>query len=128
MAAYGRAALRAVDLLHRGTYSAPADAWRVAVAEVYAHSLSSQAKGCPRGKFLGLCGSGAIEGVSAGDYTRSAKNKYYGLRALELLRANPSLANYEASLWESVTSGAAIKSNYQMEVVTSLWNSGLLAK
>ena len=128
MAAYGRVALRAVALLRQGTCSAPEDAWRTAVAEIYAHSPSSQTKGCPRGTFLGLCGSGVIKGIPAGNYTRSAKNKHYGLRALELLRANPSLANDQASLWERVTSGAPIKANYQMEVVASLWNNGFLAK
>jgi len=128
MAAYGNAALRAVELLKRRTCESPKDAWRLAASEVFAHSPSAQAKVCPRGTFLGLCSSGAVEGVPAGNYTRSEKNKLYGLRALEILRRSPALANDENTLWAKVIDGETKVPNYQMEVVTSLWKNGLLSK
>lgn len=125
MAAYGKAALLAVELLKSKTCESPEDAWRLAVAEMFAHSQSAQSKGCPRGTFLGLCSSGAIEGIPAGNYTRSTKNKHYGLRALAILRRSPFLANDESALWEKVIAGKTKVPNCQMEIVTSLWNSGL---
>lgn len=128
MAAYGNAALRAVELLQRRACNRPEDAWRLAVGEVFAHSPSAQAKGCPRGTFLGLCSAGEIEGVPPGNYTRSAKNMSYGLRAVQLLRKSPSLANDEGTLWKNVISGESKVHNYQMEVVTSLWKSGLISR
>jgi hypothetical protein len=128
MAAYGNVALRSVELLKRRACESPEDAWRIAASEVFAHSQSAQAKACPRGTFLGLCSSGAVEGVLAGNYTRSAKNKLYGLRALEILRRSPALANDEIALWAKVTDGETKVPNCQMEVVAALWKNGLLSK
>lgn len=124
MARYGEAALRAVQLLHDGSRRSPVDAWNAAMIEVFPNSKSSQSKGCPRGTFLGLCGSGFVAGVSAGDYTRSKKNKGYALRAIKLLRANPRLTSDEAGLWNAVISGETKVPNHQMEVVISLWIEG----
>lgn len=126
MSAYGKAALRAAELLRRGAFDMPQDAWRAAISEQYSHSASAQAKGCPRSAFLGLCSSGAISGVPAGDYTRSKKNKYYALRAVEILQAPPLLANNHADLWAEVIGAAHKTPNHQMEIVTSLWLSGHL--
>ena len=124
---YGNVALRAVGLLKRRTCESPEDAWRLAASEVFAHRPSAQAKACPRGTFLGLCSSGAVEGVPAGNYTRSAKNKLYGLRALGILRKSPALANDENALWAKVIDGETKVPNHQMKVVTSLWKNGLLS-
>ena len=128
MSAYGKAALRAVELLRRGAFDMPQDAWKAAVSEQYSHSTSAQAKGCPRSAFLGLCSSGAISGVPAGDYTRSKKNKNYALRAVEILQDAPLLANNHADLWAEVIGGAHKTANHQMEIVTSLWFNGDLVR
>jgi hypothetical protein len=128
MSAYGKAALRAVELLRRGACDMPQDAWRAAVSEEFSHSASARAKGCPRSAFLGLCSSGAISGVPAGDYTRSKKNKHYALRALEILQASPQLADDQVALWAEVAGGGNKTPNHQMQVVTSLWFNGDLLR
>ena len=127
MAAYGMAASRAVELFTLKTSATPEDAWNHAVAETFPHSPSCREKSCPRGTFLGLCSCGLIKGIPAGNYTISEKNKNYGLRALELLRQDPSLANDEKYLWERVIAGEKKAYNSQMDVVISLWSDGLLS-
>lgn len=100
----------------------------IAVQDVFPNSQSSQEKGCPKGTFLGICGSGKVFGIPGGEYTRSEKNKLYGLKALEILRASPTLAEDELALWKRVMAGEEKAPNSQMDVVISLWKAGLLIK
>jgi hypothetical protein len=126
MGKYGSAAVKAVRTYVNGRAGSIMDAWEFAVSEIFPDSASSQVKGCPRGTFLGICESGAVAGIPAGEYTKSAKNKAYGLNAVAFLRINPHYASDEAGLWKHVI-GAEIKvANHQMDVVTSLWKNGLI--
>lgn len=126
MGKYGVAAIAAVRAYTEGKAATVEDAWAVAVQEIFPNSPSSQAKSCPRGTFLGICESGKIIGIPSGEYTRSQKNKIYGLKALELLHATPSLADDEATLWKLVLAGQSKAPNHQMEVTSSLWKAGLV--
>lgn len=126
MGKYGDAAVKAVRTYANRRSGSIMDAWEIAVAEVFPQSRSSQIKGCPRGTFLGICESGSVAGVPAGIYTKSAKNKVYGMKAVALLRRNPQYANDPAALWEQVMAGETKVPNHQMDVVTSLWRNGLV--
>jgi len=126
MGKYGVAAVDAIRAYTSGRAQSVADAWDVAVQSVFPDSQSSQEKGCPRGTFLGICESGKIVGVPAGEYTKSQKNKLYGLKALEILRASPSLANDELALWKRVMAGEDKLPNSQMDVIVSLWKAGFV--
>ena len=126
MGKYGLAAVNAVRAYTAGQARNATDAWDIAVRELFPNSQSSQVKGCPRGTFLGICGSGKIVGIPSGEYTRSQKNKMYGLNALEILRVSPSLADDESALWGRVMAGEEKVPNHQMDVVLSLWKAGLV--
>ena len=126
MGKYGMAAVNAVRAYASGKVRSAESAWNVAVLDVFPNSQSSQVKGCPKGTFLGLCESGKIVGIPDGEYTRSKKNKLYGLKALELLRISPILADDESALWKRVMAGQDKVPNHQMDVVVSLWKAGLI--
>jgi len=126
MRKYGVSAINAIQHYHSGRSSSIVDAWEQAVADVFPDSRSSQLKGCPRGTFLGLCENGTVVGVPSGRYTKSQKNKLYGLRALELLYETPELADDKAALWRAVMGDQEKKPNHQMDVVVSLWKAGLI--
>jgi hypothetical protein len=80
------------------------------------------------GAFLGLCEEGRIAHVPAGRCTRSRLNKQYGLDAVRLLVAEPSLAERGArELWERVMDGREKRENGQMDVVLALWRGGRMA-
>lgn len=118
---YGAVAEIAVQLLAVNKYTRPREAWNAAGALVFEDSKSSREKSCPRDAFLSLCGVGAIEGVPAGDYTRSEKNRTYVLRALDALRTDPALIDDERQLWRLVTDGANTRHNSQIDVLAELW-------
>ena len=122
MGNYGRAAVRAVKLIHDGTCKNPEDAWRKALNE-YTHSESSRNKSCPREAFLGLCEEGIVVGIPAGKYTRSKKNKTYAIKAVEMLRKSGRKLN-QSDLWTEIAPGVA--PDGQMDVVLSLWEQGLI--
>lgn len=126
MGKYGLAAVNAVRAYTAGKARSAMDAWDIAVREIFPNSRSSQVKGCPRGTFLGLCESGKVAGIPSGEYTKSQKNKLYGLRALEILRVSPGLADDEPVLWGRVMAGEDKVPNHQMDVVVSLWKAGLV--
>lgn len=126
MGKYGEAAVKAVHIFREGDTISVMDAWNRSVAEVFPHSKSSQVKGCPCGTFLGLCETGMVAGIPAGDYTRSKKNKGYGLKAVDLLRLNPKLINDENILWIKIIGDEEKVPNHQMDVVISLWNNGFV--
>ncbi|OYU28723.1 MAG: hypothetical protein CFE41_03705 [Burkholderiales bacterium PBB2] len=126
MASYGDVAVRAVMLIRQGVERSPSTAWGTAVAEFFPSSKSSREKSCPRGAFLGLCESGRVQGVSAGTYTRSKKNKEYALLAVDLLNRNPDLVGDVKLLWNAVLAGATKEPNHQMTVVAALWEKKLV--
>jgi hypothetical protein len=126
MPSYGDVAVRAVTLIRQGVERSPANAWDTAVAEIFPNSKSSQEKSCPRSAFLGLCESGRVQGVSAGTYTRSKKNKDYALLAIDLLKRNPGLVGDLKLLWNTVLAGATKEPNHQMTVVAALWEKNLV--
>jgi hypothetical protein len=49
------------------------------------------------------------------------------VKAVSLLRSDPSLASDEKNLWNRVTNEAAKEPNKRMGVVLALWSSGLIA-
>ena len=126
MNTFGNAALTAVEAVISRKIASPINAWSYAVKLTFPHSESVQKKGCPKSTFLGLCENGLIKHIPAGKYTRSIKNKEYGLIALNLLIDNPSLCDNKDLLWQAVTMGKDITPNHQMEIVISLWKSNLL--
>lgn len=126
MGQYGRAAVSAADLLQAGLASSPRSAWDAAMRRV-TQSPSSRGKPCPRSTFLGLCEAGEVRGVAPGQYTRSPDNKVYAVRALDVLRARPSLASDPAALWAAATEGTAKAHNGQMDVLLTLWQAGLIS-
>jgi hypothetical protein len=126
MGKYGSAAISAVRAYTSGRAQNAPDAWNAAVQDVFPNSQSSREKGCPKGTFLGICGSGKVAGIPPGEYTKSRKNRLYGLAALEILRTSPGLADDESALWERVLAGETKVPNHQMDVVISLWKAGLL--
>jgi hypothetical protein len=125
MSKYGEAAIMAVQLLEQGQASDPADAWERAVCKLFPSSSALQDKGCPKGAFLGLCADGLVVGIAEGEYSRSNKNKQYAVKAVEILRANKFIASQPDLLWKKVA-GSTIGHNHQMDVVVSLWSSGLV--
>jgi len=125
MGKYGEAAVRAVGLYVSGKASSIVDAWEIVAREILS-TESTQRKSCPRTTFLGVCESGIVIGVPAGEYnTRLTTNKQYGLKAIALLQRNPQLANDQTLLWEKI-GNAAINPNSQMDVITGLWANGLI--
>jgi hypothetical protein len=126
MGKYGMAAVNAVHAYTAGKARNAEDAWDIAVRDVFPNSQSSQVKSCPRGTFLGICESGKIVGIPGGVYTKSLKNKLYGLMALKILCVSPGLADDESQLWERVMAGEVKAPNHQMDVVVSLWKAGLV--
>jgi len=125
MGKYGEAAVEASNLLNSGYAKSPIDAWNKATAKIFSESASGRDKGCPRDAFLGLCEEGLIRGVAPGNYTRSTKNKGYAVKAVQILKNNPTSSYSQALLWEKV-SGGRIRQNGQMDVVLSLWRNGLI--
>lgn len=120
---YGQAADEAVELIEKKLESNPINAWEVATINIYGAGSSSQAKGCPRDAFLGLCEEGLVKGVPDALYCRSKKNKAYAIKAVELLKKEPKYAYDMNNLWDKVTGGAKIH-NSQMDVVIQLWENG----
>lgn len=101
------------------------DAWGIVTREIF-DTESMQNKPCPRTTFLGICESGIVIGVPAGEYnTKLTVNKQYGLKALALLRRNPQFANDHTLLWGKI-GNAGVTYNQQMDVVTALWSSQLI--
>ncbi|OMD48466.1 MULTISPECIES: hypothetical protein [Paenibacillus] len=126
---YGVVALKAVDLLRMDEQSEPLAAWTVAASEVFRVGSSSQRKGCPKNAFLGLCEAGMVEGIQEGYYVNrstSQKNKGYAIRAVQLLKEKPELADDKVKLWKEVMNGVEMSHNSQMDVVLSLWNNKLI--
>ena len=126
MGKFGTTAVIATNLITSKRESDPRDAWVKAALTVFPESESSRKKGCPKGAYLGLCEDGFVIGVKQGTYTRSIKNKRYAIKALNLIKSDSSLVNDHELLWRKVLKGVEKKENNQMDVVTSLYQEGLL--
>ncbi len=123
---YGEVAVRAAELGRGGSVNPP-DAWDAATVAIFPTSESLQEKSCPRGAYLGLCEEGLVAGIPAGTYTRSRDNKGYAIRAVELLAADPALAEAgPKALWTRVMDGDNKVYNSQMDVVLALWKHSLI--
>lgn len=110
---YGRAAIRAADLAQTG--AKPDDAWDEAV-RLFTQSQSVRDKSCPRSTFLGLCAKGYVKGIDPGVYTASNLISEYGVKAVELLIAEPANSDLKPSdLWKLVWPSK--RHNGQMDVV-----------
>ncbi len=124
----GKAAIKAVKLVVDEDMS-PQDAWEKAICE-YTTSELSRDKGCPRNAFLGLCEEGMIIGVDSGKYDAGKKNKAYATEAVRILQRDKSQINNKTKLWKKVMKKLGEETsksqNGQMDVVISLWNSGLI--
>lgn len=123
---YGQAALKAVQLVVSQRATTPGEAWEIATIEIFGAGTSSQAKGCPKNTFLALCETGKVNGVKAGKYTKSDKNKGYAIKALELLYSEPLLQKDPNILWKKILDGTEKSHNSQMNVVLALWDNGLI--
>lgn len=128
MGKYGNVAEIAVRLAVGQNEIAPRTAWHRAARKIFPESVASQEKACPRDAFLGLCSAGAVEGVPAGFYTRSIKNKQYVLRALHALRTEPELLSDRQRLWSIATGGQKKRHNGQMDVLRALWAAGHISE
>ena len=126
MGKYGQAAVYAVELVAKDCNLLPRDAWLQAVQLVFPDHESSRAKGCPKAAFLALCETGSIRHIPAGNYTTSISNKADVLRGFVALRDNPSLCSDQARLWSIAVEGRSKVHNSQMDVLTALFESGLL--
>lgn len=124
MGKYGEAAIAATALAKSKSIDVR-DAWVAATKQVFPSQVASQAKGCPRGAYLGLCEAGLVEGVASGRYTRSKLNKRYAMDAIHLLRRAPSLADHPAKLWKMIGNDRKVE-NSQLDVVIALWKSKLI--
>jgi hypothetical protein len=127
MGKYGEAAVKAAAKLRSTAMSRPPDAWLAAVRETFPHSPSSAAKGCPKAAFLGLCEEGLVSGAPRGSWTRSTRNKAYAVKAVSVLRQDPSWLDRERELWAVVSGPETKVENGQLDVVFSLWRAGLIA-
>ncbi|MFZ3579988.1 DUF6979 family protein [Virgibacillus sp. DJP39] len=128
MGKYGQAALKAVNLIKINREENPIVAWQSATTEIFGEGTSSQRKACPKSTFLGLCEEGFISEVKPGNYStrKGSKNKDYGIKAIQLLKKQPSLSNDAKQLWDKVLEGEIKKPNSQMDVVISLWENDLI--
>lgn len=126
MGIYGEAAIRATRYVTSGAFPCPRTGWDRAIFEL-SNSDSCRKKGCPRNAFLGLCEAGRVVGIKAGKYGAPGHNLngQYALNAHQTLKAKPNLSRNKKALWAKAAP-PNIKENQQMDVVTALWNNGLL--
>jgi len=126
MGKFGKAAVSAANLIKSGKASSPLDAWKKAVlSRTLALTAWEQNKPCPKNTFLGLCAEGVIDGIASSSSTGSVE-QMYAKKAVALLRADPSLAGNKSDLWLKASSPPKKHHDSQMDVVVSLWNTGLI--
>jgi hypothetical protein len=120
---YGKVAIEAASLV-QDRRASPTEAWRTAAQAI--ESESSRRKGCPRSTFIGLCESGRIRNIPAGNYggRPGSKNAEYGVKMLDTLLKSPKLAE-DRVLWHAIGNDG-LSPNGQMDVVISLWRAGKL--
>lgn len=126
---YGKTAVRAVELIHTNQVATTSDAWTRAAVEIFGSTSTRHRKACPRSTFLGLCEEGLIKGVSETHISkrlRNQTNKGHAIDAINLLRDNPFLFSNPRELWKLLMNGDPKSHNFQMDVVTALWNHELI--
>ncbi|QKS59008.1 hypothetical protein HUB98_24225 [Paenibacillus barcinonensis] len=127
MGKYGEAAVKTVNYLNEHKHDDPIKAWNEVTIEIFGEGSSSQKKGCPKNTFLGLSEEGLLEGIPRGIYTKSKKNKGYGLKAVKILGEIDKDKNInQRILWKEVIGDQDIKYNSQMDVVLALWKEGMI--
>jgi hypothetical protein len=68
----------------------------------------AQKKPFPKNAFIGLCEAGLVRSIPQGNYAARSgeqKNKEYAIKAVELIKGKPALANDNKPLWEAVMDG-----------------------
>lgn len=121
---YKKVAIKAARIAKDG--SCPRAVWDKVAACKFKDRTASIKKGCPKNAFLGLAEDGFIKGVPSGSYTKSVLNKQYALKALALIKQDPSLENDLKKLWTQSCGSESKRHNSQMDVVIALWSEGLL--
>jgi hypothetical protein len=121
----------AVNVAKRWAENKSIDPHKVWAEECLKAGLSDSLvrKGCPKGTFLGLCEEELVKDIDKGNYTKSIKNKSYGLAAVKILAKNPSLTNSPYELWDAILEEVPDRCqtpNHQMDVVIELWVNNLI--
>jgi hypothetical protein len=120
---FAKAACAAVDFLRKGLE--PEEAWEKATEGF--SKVSNKNKVCPRLAFLGLCGNQKSKGLIR---LKIERNKEYALKAVELLKSDPELADNEKELWrkvlEKLNQNPDRKKNHQMKIVIALWKANMI--
>jgi len=124
---FGKIAVKTVSLLKSQSNLTPEEAWNKTTDEIFEDKKSMKQKGCPKNTFLGLFEEGLIKEFPIGNYTRSKKNKEYGLKGIKVLKQNPNIKT-EKELWNEVIKNEEknISHNNQMDVVLALWENNLI--
>ncbi|WP_342480248.1 hypothetical protein NST07_23460 [Paenibacillus sp. FSL L8-0340] len=129
MGLYGVVAVRTVRLIKSEEQLEPLKAWNIVASEVFGEGTWAQQKSCPKSAFLGLCEAGMIQGIVKGKYagkTGLQKNKKYAIKAVQILKNKPELAENKLKLWSEVRQGAHFTHDSQMDVVVALWSNNLI--
>jgi len=122
---YGRAAVKATELLTAGKYESPEYAWNEAI-KCFTKSVESQQKVCPKGAYLGLCNVGLVKGVAPDEPPVDITiNGAYAAKIALAIIANPKLAKTtKAELWKYAETD--VGENGQVGVVLALWENDLI--
>jgi hypothetical protein len=122
---FADAAKKAVKLYLEHTAASPREAWQTSINGL-SSSDNVQKKSCPRNTFLGLCSNGFIRGILPNDYNAPDNlERMYARKAMEILKKNPSLADYPSRLWNEIGNGGKCHDS-QMDIVCTLWTEGML--
>ncbi|KWX72142.1 hypothetical protein AMQ84_26005 [Paenibacillus riograndensis] len=123
---YGKAAIRATQLILSGEVSFVDEAWNIAITE----NSTTKPKACPRSAFLGLCEAGLIKGVQQTHVNKPLRddtNKNHAIEAVVLLSENDVFSSYTSlQLWRAIMKGNSKSHNFQMDVVLALWNNSMI--
>lgn len=123
---YGTIALDAGAHCHKWGAD-PTKAWDVAAQANCPHSVSTQRKSGPRSTFTDLCAARLVRGIPHDFPTRASVNQALAVKAVELLRADKSLATNRQELWRRVLkSQRPVTHNGQLGVVLALWEHKML--
>ncbi|MBD3921011.1 hypothetical protein H8B09_19755 [Paenibacillus sp. PR3] len=133
MKKYGKVAVLAVQKIHQDKNIYTIDAWTQAAIEIFTAQTTRHKKACPKSTFLGLCEAGLIKGISSENIKNNLRkdtNKQYALIAISILKSDPSFAERPLELWKEIWNEHIkenpISHNFQMDVVTALWNNDLI--
>ena len=122
---FAKAAKRAVKLYLERSVASPHESWQEAI-NGFSTSSNTRKKSCPRNTFLGLCSDGVIKGIPPNDYNAPDNfERIYAQKAVEILRKNPSLADFPRKLWKEIGNGNKCYDS-QMDIVCVLWKERLL--